>query len=139
MKAAGAYLWQLRKRRGISRDDAAARIRDRTGEGTNGVQVMRIEKGQPTNPAVFAAFVQVVGGSWDEVGSLLLDPKATEDMGRNAADEWLKKAPFDLGQYEIQRRAAIELIESLVNDPIRLRELVGYGKRLIEEGDHESL
>lgn len=135
MKAAGAYLWQLRDRRGISRENAAAQIRDRTGEGTNYVQVMRIEKGQPTNPAVFAAFVQVVGGSWDEVRALLLDQQATEEMGRKAADEWLKKAPFDLDQYEIQRQQAVGLIESLVNDPIRLRELIGYGKRLLEEGD----
>jgi transcriptional regulator with XRE-family HTH domain len=138
VKAAGAYLWELRDRRGLSRDDIAAQIRVRTGEGTNSVQVMRIEKGQPTNPAVFAAFVQAVGGSWDEVRSLLLDQDATEELGRKAAREWLKKAPFDLSQYEIQRQQAVDLIESLVGDPIRLRELIGYGKRLMEEADHET-
>lgn len=138
MKAATAYLWELRKQRGLSRENVAARIRIQTGEGTNGVQVMRIEKGQPTNPAVFAAFVQVVGGSWEEVKALLLDQQATEELGRKAARDWLKKAPFDLSQYEVQRQQAVELIESLVGDPIRLRELIGYGKRLMEEVGQES-
>lgn len=139
MKAAGAYLWELRDLRRMSRDKVAAEIRAQTGEGTNDVQVMRIEKGQPTNPAVFAALVRVVGGDWNKVRSLLLDQTATEDMGRAAAEEWFRKAPITPEQGVDRRQEAIDLIDSLITDPTRLSELIGYGKRLLEEpGDREN-
>lgn len=133
MEAAGAYLWMLRDRRKLSRNSVAAKIREIVGTGTNDTQVMRIEKGQPTNPAVLAAFTKVVDGDWDQVSSLLASQTATTEMGRKAAEEWLKKASSNPDQREKQRQQGIALIDALLNDPARLGELIGFGRRLLDE------
>ncbi len=85
MSAAGAYLWEVRELRRLSRAEVAAAIREQTGEGTNEVQVLRIEKGQNTSAAVLAAFARAVQGDFEQTFSLLLDPEATTDAAREAA------------------------------------------------------
>lgn len=133
MKVAGAYLWELRELRKLSRLEVAAKIREQTGEGTNDTQVMRIEKGQPTNPAVLAAFVQIIQGNKETVDALLLDQEATEEAGRRAAKEWFEQVSSNPILQENQRRIAIDLIEALKNDPDRLGRLIGYGRSLLDE------
>lgn len=72
----------------------------------------------------------------------LLKPKTNEDMGRELARQWLdelKQNGVHLVQ-DGQRQQAIDMVEALVNDPARLGELIGFGKRLLEEQrvEHES-
>lgn len=133
MVAAGAYLWELRELRRMSRDEVAAQIRAQTGEGTNDVQVMRIEKGQPTNPAVFAAFCRAIDGDWGKVWSLLLDRDSGDEAGRKAAHDWFDKLPADPDERERRRQYAVDLIDALLADSDRLNKLIGYGRRLLEE------
>lgn len=133
VNAAGAYLWELRKQRRLSRDEVAAAIRAQTGEGTNSVQVMRIEKGQPTKTEVLDAFVDFVQGDIKKVMSLLRDPESTEQMGRNAAIEWFKQGVATPDEREAKRQQAIALIDDLLSAPEKIDRLLGYGERLREE------
>lgn len=133
VNAAGAYLWELRVKRRLSRNEVAAAIRAQTGEGTNYVQVMRIEKGQPTKTEVLDAFVDFVRGDVKKVMSLLRDPDATEEMGRSAAMEWFKQNGATPDEREAKRQQAIALIDDLLPDPEKIDRLLGYGERLREE------
>jgi transcriptional regulator with XRE-family HTH domain len=136
MQAAGAYLWELRLAKGLSRIDVAAQIREQTGEGTNDTQVMRIEKGQPTSSATFTAFAVVIGADYAKLIQLAADPHATDAMGREAARAWIDMATTQDAQSE-RIAAANQIIEDLLQHPRKLDQLLGFGQRLREEL-HES-
>lgn len=90
MSAAGKYLWTLREHGRLSREEVAIYIRDQTGEGTNAVQVLRIEKGgHATRSAVLAAFAQFVGANPVQLQSLLSQRDADEKKGQVMAEAWL--------------------------------------------------
>jgi hypothetical protein len=94
MTAAGAYLWTLREQGRLSREEVAAFIRDVTGEGTNAVQVMRIEKGgHATRSAVLAAFAEFVGANPVHIQSLLARKESDAKKGKELADAWLSLTP----------------------------------------------
>jgi len=84
MVAAGAYLRTLREARGLTRDEVAYQI------GTNGVQVMRIEKGEvDTRGSLLMALARRVQANVDQLSRLLLDDKATAEDGQQLATRWL--------------------------------------------------
>lgn len=94
MTAAGAYLWALREQGRLSREEVAAFIREATGEGTNAVQVLRIEKGgHATRSAVLAAFAQFVGANPVHVQSLLAQKDSDAERGKQLAEAWLSLTP----------------------------------------------
>lgn len=94
MPAAGAYLWTLRERGRLSREEVAAFIREQTGEGTNAVQVLRIEKGgHATRSSVLAAFAEFVGANPVHIQALLARKENDAEKGRQLAEAWLSLTP----------------------------------------------
>jgi transcriptional regulator with XRE-family HTH domain len=86
MIAAGAYLWELRDAKKLSREELADAI------GTNDVQVMRIEKGEiDTRGSLLLRFIHKVNGDFEEVVRLMDDPTASEEEGRRRALEWANR------------------------------------------------
>lgn len=132
---AGMYLWTIRETKKLSRIFVAAEIRKITGEGTNDVQVMRIEKGQPTSSATLGAFAEVIGANGDQVISLLADSETTIEQARTMAMDWLKQNQVigTADEQERRRLEAIRLIDDLLDEPQKLDRLLGYGQRLLEE------
>ncbi len=121
VKAAGAYLWELRELRRMSRIEVAAQIREQTARARM-TRRSCSEKGQPTNPAVLAAFIQIVRGK-EKVDALLLDQEVTVEAGerlRRSGLIWVKSDPV---QQENQRQQAVDLIEALKNESRSLRSL----------------
>lgn len=132
---AGAYLWTIRETKKLPRELVAKQIREITGEGTNAVQVMRIEKGQPTSSATIGAFAEVIGANGDQVMGLLADTETTVDQAREMARNWLKQNRIigTADEQEQRRLDAIRLIDELLDEPKKLDRLLGYGQRLLEE------
>ena len=134
MEAAGAYLWALRDYWQMSREEVASAIREAIGEGTNDVQILRIEKGaHKTKADVMAAFARIVRGDPGQVAALLLDGSATAENGRAAAHAYLAQFRGQPGLQDQRRREAIALIDTLLSDPAKFGELMGYGHRLLAE------
>lgn len=133
--AAGAYLWRIRESRKLSRIKVAKLIRDATGEGTNDVQVMRIEKGQVTSSAVFAAFIDIVGAEPRHVIELFNREDADAETGRALAREWIQQniRSGTPSEQEERRVRAAQAIDALLHDSAKLDKLLGYADRLIEE------
>lgn len=114
MIAAGAYLWELRDAKRLSREELAAEI------GTNDVQIMRIEKGEiDTRGSLLLRFIHKVNGDFEEVVRLMDDPTATEEEGRRRALAWLNRKMEEkkMGQHD-------PLLEEILNEM-----LVEYQRR----------
>lgn len=123
MAAAGVYLWTLRERGRLSREEVAGYIREQTGEGTNAVQVMRIEKGgHATRSAVLAAFAQFVGANPVHVQMLLAEKDSDAKKGKELAEAWLK-----LSSEERERVLRIALATS----PDALQQAIASLRRLL--------
>lgn len=123
MTAAGAYLWTLRERGRLSREEVASYIREQTGEGTNAVQVMRIEKGgHATRSAVLAAFAQFVGANPVQLQALLATKDDDEKRGAELAKAWLKLTPEE-------RERVLRV--ALATDPESLQQAIASLRRLL--------
>lgn len=122
VKAAGAYLWELRDaiRPKMSRDAAAAKL------DTVRSQIENMEYGNNETLAPrYMAFVRLVGGDWDEVADLLLSETATVEDGKAKARERIKqraKAIADQVPSE-EVPGVVAWVRSLRDNPKVLREL----------------
>ena len=96
LEAAGAYLEELRKRRGYSRARLGAAV------GVVDDIILRIEKGRgETAGSVLLKMVDLLGGSYDQVLQLLNDPgEITADDARAIARAWITR-PAVLGDREL--------------------------------------
>jgi predicted transcriptional regulator len=84
LKAAGAYLWELRTMRGLSRADVGKPFE------TNDVQIMRVEKGElDTRYSLFFGLIDLLSGDANVAMRLVVDPTATEEEARRLAREAL--------------------------------------------------
>lgn len=131
MQAVGAYLWELRRRKGVSRATVGKALGD-----VDHSQIERIEKGQTdTRGSLLLAFVHAVGGNPDDVVALMVEPKATADEGKQlAAQWWSQQIQGATPQEQDERRQqAMALVDALLADPAKLDRLMGYGERLLEE------
>jgi transcriptional regulator with XRE-family HTH domain len=123
MSAAGAYLLTLRERGRLSREEVAEFIRAQTGEGTNAVQVLRIEKGgHATRSAVLAAFAQFVGANPAHLQSLLAQKDSDAKKGKELAEAWLS-----LSADERERVLRV----ALATDPDALTNAIASLRRLL--------
>lgn len=81
-KAAGKYLWELRKYQQLSRDELAKAF------GTSRSQIERVELGKGEVAAsLLLGITQHLNGDVRVVTELLLNPDATEDTGYERAKE----------------------------------------------------
>lgn len=129
MVAAGAYLRVLREEHYKGRSELAAKLK------VDHTQIERVEAGahQQRGPFLFA-FIDAVQGNPAHVMELILDSSADEEKGREKAREWLEETKhLTPSEREALRKRAIELIDTLLSDPALLNELIGYGRRLLEE------
>lgn len=77
LEAAGAYLWELRQARHLSRDQLAQRL------NTSRSQIERIDYGQgEARASVIFLYARAVGADLDELSDLMLDPAATVEQAR---------------------------------------------------------
>jgi transcriptional regulator with XRE-family HTH domain len=130
VQAAGSYLRVLREARGISRDAIAE------AAATSVSQILRIERGQQeTRSSVLLMFVQMVGGSTEELAALLLDAKADADIGEQRARAWaVLTTPTPSSDASRGRVATlIQLVNDMRTDVSSLDKLIGYGTRLLDE------
>lgn len=136
MVATGAYLWALREAMGLSRDEVAYEA------NTNGVQVMRIEKGEiDTRGSLLLSIVKTVKGNAEHVAQLLLGDFTAED-GRRLAEQWLSGSEIKQAETlaaEIRNQGkvaeALEIIRRLeALDPAALDRLLSYGQGLLDRG-----
>lgn len=130
IQAAGSYLRVLREARGISRD-AVARAAN-----TSESQIVRIELGkQETRSSMLLTFVQLVGGSAEELAVLLLNTAADAAVGEQHARSWLALTTPAPSSDASRTRVAtlIQIIGDLRADISALDKLIGYGTRLRDE------
>src|SRR6185436_16388329 len=84
-KAAGAYLWALRKHK-MSRNAAASHLK------TSRSQIERMEYGDgDTLAPTYIAFIRLVGADWNDVADLLLSETATVEEAEQKAAALLSK------------------------------------------------
>lgn len=127
MKAAGAYLWELREARALSREAVADAI------GTNDVQIMRIEKGTiDTRGSLLLKFVNVVAGDAELLKTLMVDDAASEEDGRRLARERHRLTGSEMAQVsEMRNRLGPETFQRAVEVVASLAER-GLVESLIE-------
>lgn len=122
--AAGAYLWELRKSTGLSRDDVAKKF------ATSRTIIEGIETGErETRSSLLLAFTRLVNGSAEQITDLLLDEKTTAEDGREAARNLLKQ----LSDAELAN--VIRIFQHVKQNPSSFDRLIGYADRLLEEED----
>lgn len=132
MVAAGAYLWGVRESRKLSRQDVANYIRNKVGNGTNAVQVGRIEKGQiPTSAETLAAFIEAVDADPRQVIRLILHDDVTAEAAQELALAYVRANTATPDEQERRRREALQVIDQLLEDPVKLGRLLQFGEDLI--------
>jgi transcriptional regulator with XRE-family HTH domain len=83
IKAVGAYLQRLRELQGLTRTKVAAAF------DTVEAQISAIEKGKrETRTSMTVNLVSFLGGSLDDVASLMLSEQATPDYATQLAERW---------------------------------------------------
>lgn len=129
----GRYLETVREARRMSREAVAEKVRHRTGGSTNAVQIMRIEKGQPTGAATLAAMAEAVGADIRQMLNLLLDEQMSAEQAAQLAEAYVRRNAGTPDEQEARRLEALALIDRLLADPRLLDRLMGYGQRLLDE------
>jgi transcriptional regulator with XRE-family HTH domain len=114
-EAAGAYLWELRKRAKLSRDAVAQRLE------TSRSQIERIEGGDgETRSSLLLGFTELVGGDVNHVASLFLNEKMKATDGKDLA-QWYAEQD---GRQRLARATARRISpENIHNVAQRLRNI----------------
>jgi transcriptional regulator with XRE-family HTH domain len=126
-KSAGRYLWSLRERcringRKVSRSKLAA-LTDLT-EST----IWKIEHGmQRPNSDNLQRIIEIIGGSMDEFGRLLVSPGDDPKEGQQSAEEWLTRAELAAPNDADAVLAAVDLLR---DEPKKMAKLRGYAEAL---------
>lgn len=126
MNAIAAYIRELRKAQGMSQEDLAHAI------GLSPRQYIRAETGRNAMKAdALVRAMHVLHASSDHILYLLATPDVTPEEGCRLAQEWL------LHRGQSSTSVLPEEIETLAHelagDPLRLRQWIGYGVRLLDE------
>jgi transcriptional regulator with XRE-family HTH domain len=125
VRAAGAYLLELRKRKGWSRADVVQAIEHRYGDRVGGSTVKRVEEGGANaSGSIWAMMNDVLGGDIVHLDQLLRSPDAPPDAGVRLAEELLASLEASAGadaDSDEERTAALLL--ALYNDAVARRDL----------------
>lgn len=107
------------------------------GVGSNYLWRLEAQTRKRPSAEIALALIKAANGNKQHIDQLL-KPKTNEEMGREMASQWLKELKQNGVQpQDDQRQEAIGTIDALINDPARLGQLIGYGKRLIAEQQAE--
>lgn len=114
-EAAGAYLWELRKKTKLSRVAAAKRV------GSVRSNIERIENGDgETRSSLLLAFTELVGGDIYHVASLFLNEKMKAEDGKELARWHMEQGTRQKLGRAVERRASPAAIQDMIQ---RLRAM----------------
>lgn len=129
MQAAATYLRTLREKRSLSQEDVASQV------GVSSKMIIEWEKGrsEPSSTRL-AAFVAAVRGSAEMVHQLLLNQNATEDEGRNFAQQWIVEESRDQLGTTVKKYG----LEAVVRGVVEVLEQPDQIERIIRQIERDA-
>lgn len=110
MQAAGVYLATIRHERGLTQQDVA----DKLQVDIKSIRNWEHGKKEPSSLSL-AGFIALIEGNPEDVQALMIDDRASPELGRKKAQDWLRRDPTL--EKEIDRLFANA-------DPLALRQML---------------